>query len=164
MSQKQKQGAVLVAGAGEALAARSSSGSPNAAFAFTPGCGGSQAALEAFQSQRSGRIKPVMLDVVDETSIEGAARHIIREVGAAGLFGLVNSACIMVDGPLELIPVENFRRQFEVNVTGVFAVTRALLPALRRVRGGVVNIGALSARTTAPFFGAIAVSKAALAC
>lgn len=120
-------------------------------------------AVDAFPRDISGMIVPVLLDVVDEASVDGAGWLINGEVGAKGLVGLVNSAGIIVDGPLELIPVENFRRQFEVNVTGVFAVTRALLPALRRGRGRIVNIGAVSARTTAPFFGPIAASKAALA-
>jgi NAD(P)-dependent dehydrogenase (short-subunit alcohol dehydrogenase family) len=95
--------------------------------------------------------------------VETAARQIGERVGSAGLFGLVNSAGIIVNGPLELIPVENFRRQLDVNVTGVFAVTRAMLDALRTAKGRVVNIGAVSARTTPPFFGPIAASKSALA-
>src|SRR5882724_4457498 len=60
-----------------------------------------------------------------------------------GLQGLVNSAGIIVEGPLELTSTVNFRRQMEVNVTGRFAVARAMLPALRKGRGRIVNIGAL---------------------
>lgn len=66
-------------------------------------------------------------------------------------------------GPLELIPVEQFRRQLEVNVTGQLAVTQAALPLLRKARGRIVMIGSIGARFTPPFVGPLATSKSALA-
>jgi NAD(P)-dependent dehydrogenase (short-subunit alcohol dehydrogenase family) len=83
--------------------------------------------------------------------------------GNAGLHGLVNNAGIGVFGPLELIPVEQFRRLLEVNVTGQLAVTQALLPLLRRARGRIIMIGSIGARFTPPFVGPLAASKSALA-
>ena len=56
-------------------------------------------------------------------------------MGAAGLAGLVNNAGIVVAGPLEILPLGEVRRQFEVNVIGQIAVTQAFLPLLRRARG-----------------------------
>jgi NAD(P)-dependent dehydrogenase (short-subunit alcohol dehydrogenase family) len=70
---------------------------------------------------------------------------------------------VIVEGPLELIPLAEFRRQFDVNVAGPFALIRGLAPELRQARGRIVNIGAASAHVTPPFFGPIAASKAALA-
>jgi D-alanyl-D-alanine carboxypeptidase len=67
--------------------------------------------------------------------------------GGAGLTGLVNNAGIGVFGPLEIIPVEQFRRQLEVNVTGQLAVSQALLPLLRRARGRIVLIGSIGTRS-----------------
>ena len=72
-------------------------------------------------------------------------------------------AGIIVEGPLEAIPTHALRRQFEVNVIGPVALTQALLPMLAKARGAVVNIGAVSAHLTPPFYGPIAASKAALA-
>jgi NAD(P)-dependent dehydrogenase (short-subunit alcohol dehydrogenase family) len=60
-------------------------------------------------------------------------------------------------------PLAEFRRQFDVNVAGPFALIRGLAPELRQARGRIVNIGAASAHVTPPFFGPIAASKAALA-
>jgi NAD(P)-dependent dehydrogenase (short-subunit alcohol dehydrogenase family) len=72
-------------------------------------------------------------------------------------------AGIIVEGPLEAIPTQALRRQFEVNVIGPVALTQAALPMLARARGAIVNIGAVSAHLTPPFYGPIAASKAALA-
>ena len=75
------------------------------------------------------------------------------------LHGLVNNAGIAVAGPLEFLPVEELRRQLEVNVVAQLAVTQALLPALRRARGRVVNMGSISGKSALPFLGAYAMSK-----
>ena len=93
----------------------------------------------------------------------GRGRPRRRIVGAAGLAGLVNMAGIIVEGPLEAIPTQALRRQFEVNVIGPVALTQAVLPMLALAHGAVVNIGAISAHLTPPFYGPIAASKAALA-
>ncbi len=110
-----------------------------------------------------GRVEAVRLDFEDEPTIEAAAGHVARIAGAAGLAGLVNMAGIIVEGPLEAIPAQELRRQFEVNVIGPVALTQAALPMLAKARGAIVNIGAVSAHLTPPFYGPIAASKAALA-
>jgi NAD(P)-dependent dehydrogenase (short-subunit alcohol dehydrogenase family) len=110
-----------------------------------------------------GRVEAVRLDFDEPSTVEAAARDAARIVGDAGLAGLVNMAGIIVEGPLEGLPVEALRRQFEVNVVGPVVVAQALLPLLVRARGTIVNIGAVSAYLTPPFYGPIAASKAALA-
>jgi NAD(P)-dependent dehydrogenase (short-subunit alcohol dehydrogenase family) len=110
-----------------------------------------------------GRVEAVRLDFDDPPSVEAASRDIATIVGGAQLAGLVNMAGIIVEGPLEAVPPQAIRRQFEVNVIGPVALTQALLPRLAKARGMVVNIGAVSAHLTPPFFGPIAASKAALA-
>ena len=57
-------------------------------------------------------------------------------------------------GPVELPPLPEVRRQFEVNVVGQIAVTQAFLPLLGRGRGRVVNIGSISGRMATPFMAA----------
>ena len=110
-----------------------------------------------------GRVEVVRLDLEDSSAVEPASRDIAKIVGAAGLAGLVNMAGIIVEGPLEAVPPDAIRRQFEVNVIGPVSLTQALLPLLAKARGTVVNIGAVSAHLTPPFYGPIAASKAALA-
>ena len=110
-----------------------------------------------------GRVEVVRLDFDDPLAVEAAAHGIAGIVGAARLAGLVNMAGIIIEGPLEAIPTQALRRQFEVNVIGPVALTQALLPLLAKARGTVVNIGAVSAHLTPPFYGPIAASKAALA-
>jgi NAD(P)-dependent dehydrogenase (short-subunit alcohol dehydrogenase family) len=109
------------------------------------------------------KIERLPLDVTDERSVAEATARIAEQTRERGLDALINCAGIIVEGPLELVPVAEFRRQFEVNVTGPFALIRSLAPQLRLARGRIVNIGAASAYVTPPFFGPIAASKAALA-
>ena len=102
-----------------------------------------------------GEITPLLLDVTDPAQIADAADAVAGHTGRAGLDGLVNNAGIGVFGPLEMIPVDQFRRQLEVNVTGQLAVTQALLPMLRRARGRIVLIGSIGTRFTPPFTGPV---------
>jgi NAD(P)-dependent dehydrogenase (short-subunit alcohol dehydrogenase family) len=102
----------------------------------------------------SPRLIPVILDVTNDQTISETLRKIRDAVGAAGLAGLVNNAGIAVTGPMELVPLEELRRQFEVNVFGQVAVTQAFLPLLRAVRGRIINVGSVGARFALPFGGA----------
>jgi NAD(P)-dependent dehydrogenase (short-subunit alcohol dehydrogenase family) len=101
-------------------------------------------------------IEEVLLDVTDAAAIDAAARSVER------LEGLVNNAGIVVACPLEHLPLDELRRQLEVNVIGQLAVTQALLPALRAGRGRIVLVGSIAGRSALPFLGAYAMSKHAL--
>jgi NAD(P)-dependent dehydrogenase (short-subunit alcohol dehydrogenase family) len=104
----------------------------------------------------------IELDVTEPASIAGARHAVADAVGDEGLAGLVNNAGVIVQGPLELVPVDALRRQFEVNVIGQIAVTQAFLPLLRRDGGTIVNMGAATGRVTVPMLGPISASKTAL--
>jgi NAD(P)-dependent dehydrogenase (short-subunit alcohol dehydrogenase family) len=116
----------------------------------------------ALQARAGGRLTPLSLDVTDAASIGAAAATVTQAAGAAGLAGLVNNAGIAVSGPLEIVPLADLRRQFEVNVIGVVAVTQAFLPLLRRARGRIINIGSIAGRSTLPVLGPYSASKHAL--
>jgi NAD(P)-dependent dehydrogenase (short-subunit alcohol dehydrogenase family) len=107
-------------------------------------------------------VTPIELDICDAVSIARAREEIAEHLGGSGLNGLVNNAGLSVDGPLELVPVEALRRQFDVNVIGQVAITQAVLPMLRTGRGRVVNVGGAAGRMTLPLYGALSASKAAL--
>jgi NAD(P)-dependent dehydrogenase (short-subunit alcohol dehydrogenase family) len=99
----------------------------------------------------SDRLVPVQLDVTDAEQIAAAAERIGGEVGGSGLDGLVNNAGIAVLGPLETLPIEDFRRQIEVNLTAQVAVTQAMLPLLRSARGRIVFVSSIGGRMALPF-------------
>jgi short-subunit dehydrogenase len=105
-----------------------------------------------------GRIEPVIVDVTDAGQVAGLAQR----VGGAPLAGLVNNAGIAVAGPLEGVPLDEMRRQYEVNVFGLLAVTQALLEQIRAGHGRIVNIGSIGGRINTPFVGPYSSSKAAV--
>jgi NAD(P)-dependent dehydrogenase (short-subunit alcohol dehydrogenase family) len=107
----------------------------------------------------SDRLEPLMLDVTDTGQIASAAEQIAAKTGDAGLDGLVNNAGIAVPGPLETLPIEDFRRQIEVNLTAQVAVTQALLPAIRAARGRIVFITSIGGLMAFPMFGAYHAAK-----
>jgi NAD(P)-dependent dehydrogenase (short-subunit alcohol dehydrogenase family) len=98
----------------------------------------------------------VLLDVTDREQVRAVAEQVDE------LDGLVNNAGIAIASPLEAIPIDELRRQLDVNVVGQVAVTQALLPQLRRTRGRVVFVGSIAGRSALPFLGAYAASKHAL--
>ena len=104
-------------------------------------------------------ITPVLLDVCDPASILKA----VAALGDEPLAGLVNNAGVAAIGPLELVPVETWRHQFEVNVIGLVAVTQAFLPHLRRGAGRIVNVGSIAGRSALPGSAAYDASKFAVA-
>jgi NAD(P)-dependent dehydrogenase (short-subunit alcohol dehydrogenase family) len=108
-------------------------------------------------AERLGRsgIRSVRLDVTNADQI-AAVR---AELGEGSLAGLVNNAGIAVASPIEFLPVEQLRHQLEINLIGQVAVTQALLPALRRARGRVVNISSIGGRVALPLLGAYNMSK-----
>lgn len=110
----------------------------------------------------SARLCPILLDVVDAASIAAAARTVVDSLNGRGLVGLINNAGIALAAPLEFLPIEELRRQLDVNVTGQLAVTQAFLPLLRQSKGRVINIGSISGISALPMVGAYCASKFAL--
>jgi NAD(P)-dependent dehydrogenase (short-subunit alcohol dehydrogenase family) len=113
----------------------------------------------ALREAASERLAPLMLDVTDAGQIAAAAERVGEEVGEAGLDGLVNNAGIGVFGPLETLPVDDLRRQIEVNLIAQVAVTQAMLPLIRRATGRVVFVSSVGGRIALPFGGAYHSSK-----
>jgi NAD(P)-dependent dehydrogenase (short-subunit alcohol dehydrogenase family) len=112
-----------------------------------------EAALE-----RAG-VTAVRLDVTDTASIGRARERVERALAGAPLVGLVNNAGIPAAGPLELYPLDEFRRVLDVNLIGALAVTQALLPLLKASRGRIVNMSSVAGLGALPFMGPYAASK-----
>jgi NAD(P)-dependent dehydrogenase (short-subunit alcohol dehydrogenase family) len=107
---------------------------------------------EALRQAGSERLAPLILDITDA--------------------GLVNNAGVAIPSPLETIPVDDFRRQIEVNLTGHLAVTQAMLPLLRagavplrghasprNHAGRIVFISSIGGRVAFPLTGAYHAAK-----
>jgi NAD(P)-dependent dehydrogenase (short-subunit alcohol dehydrogenase family) len=108
----------------------------------------------------SDRLLPLILDVTEAEQIAAAARRIDAETeGGGGLDGLVNNAGAAFPSPLETMPIEDFRRQVEVNLTGQVAVTQAMLPAIRAARGRIVFISSIGGLIAFPMTGAYHAAK-----
>ena len=111
----------------------------------------------ALRAESSERLEPVLLDILDADAIAAAAERIGAEPG--GLDGLVDNAGGAVPGPLEALPIEDFRRQVELNLTAQLAVTQAMLPAIRTARGRIVMVSSMGGRVALPFTGAYHAAK-----
>ena len=104
------------------------------------------------------RVRPLKIDVADDASVAAAA----QEFGDGPIAGLVNNAGISVTGPLEFVPLDEWRHQLEVNVIGQVAVTQAFLPGIRAAKGRIVNIGSVGGKVAAPLLSPYAGSKFAM--
>ena len=117
--------------------------------------GRNEKALAALKASPEGAaIETVQLDVTDGASIARATQTIDARTGGHGIDVLVNNAGYGILGPTELITDADMRAQYETNVFGLMAVTRAFVPEMRaRGSGRIVNVSSLGGRHTLPFFG-----------
>jgi short-subunit dehydrogenase len=119
--------------------------------------------LPALEQIRSTSITPLHLDLDDPASIAKAVAEIDRLTEGHGLDVLVNNAGYATAGALAELSDAALRAQFETNVFGLMALTRALLPPMiARGRGRVINVSSVSGRIPAPVLGAYHASKYAL--
>jgi NAD(P)-dependent dehydrogenase (short-subunit alcohol dehydrogenase family) len=112
------------------------------------------------QALQSATVRPVILDITDPAQIAELAA--VVDADGHPLAAVVNNAGIAVNAPVEVLPMDEWRRQFDVNFFGHIAVTQALLPALLRSRGRVVMMSSLGGRLAQPTYGAYSGSKFAL--
>jgi NAD(P)-dependent dehydrogenase (short-subunit alcohol dehydrogenase family) len=152
------QRAVVITGASSGIGAAAAEALAREGFIAFAGVRNEADAVKA--AALHPNVRPLRLDVTDHDMIKAAARSV--EAGGAPLHGLVNNAGIAIGGPLEYLPLDQLRRQFEVNVFGAVAVTQAFLPQLREQRGRIVFVGSVSGRIAVPYIGAYGASKFAL--
>jgi NAD(P)-dependent dehydrogenase (short-subunit alcohol dehydrogenase family) len=111
------------------------------------------------QAAATGPLTPVHIDVTDEQSIAAMAEQVGGTVGSVGLMGLVNNAGTTLPGPVEYLPLSDFRSQLEVNLIGPLAVTKALLPLLRTACGRVVNVTSVGGKAGLPMMAPYVAAK-----
>ena len=96
-------------------------------------------------------------------SIDAAREEIERRTAGHGVDVLVNNAGYGHVAPLETVSDADLRAQFDTNVFGLMAVTRAFLPRMRERRAGrIVNVSSIGGRVTFPMMGAYHASKYAV--
>ena len=134
-------------------------------FATMRDCSGRNASIcEALQSQanREGWTLDVLdMDVTNEASVNQAVQQALDRAGR--IDAVINNAGIAALGVTEAYTVEQVQQMFEVNVLGVVRVNRAVLPAMRRQRGGLlIHVSSAAGRTVFPGSGIYCASKFAL--
>lgn len=107
-------------------------------------------------------VEPVVLDITSDADVRALVQRVDTDTGQRPLRAVVNCAGMAVNGPVELLPLPTWRRMFEVNLFGHVALIQALLPALRRSRGRIVNISSTGGRIAMAAFGAYSATKYAL--
>jgi NAD(P)-dependent dehydrogenase (short-subunit alcohol dehydrogenase family) len=105
---------------------------------------------------------------IDVEQLDVTADHVVPKIRELVLkygpfFGLVNNAGIAVGGAFEEQSEADVREQFETNVFGLMAVTRAVLPAMRAAqRGRIINVSSISGRMGLPLVSVYAATKHAV--
>ena len=93
--------------------------------------------------------KLLAMDVCDEGSMRAAVDAVEKAEGAVGV--LINNAGYGQEGPVEEVPMEQIRRQFETNVIGLTRLTQLVLPGMRRQGWGkIVNLSSMGGKLTFP--------------
>ncbi len=121
----------------------------------------SESARAAFDGLAPGRSRAVVLDVTDFDAIAPAVAGVEQQLGPIDV--LINNAGYGHEGTLEESPLDEMRRQFDVNVFGAVAMIKAVLPSMRERRAGhIVNITSMGGFITMPGIAYYCGSKFAL--
>ena len=105
--------------------------------------------VEKIEELASEGVKSLSLDVTDEASMEAAVQQIIEAEGRIDV--LINNAGYGFYGAIEDVPIDEARRQFEVNLFGLARLTQLVLPHMRaRGSGRILNISSMAGRITSP--------------
>jgi NAD(P)-dependent dehydrogenase (short-subunit alcohol dehydrogenase family) len=105
--------------------------------------------LESIADLEAKGCKILPCDVTDEESMQRCVAAVEEIEGAVGV--LVNNAGYAQDGPIEEVPLDDVRRQFETNVFGLVRMTQLVLPAMRKQRWGrIINVSSMGGKLVFP--------------
>ncbi|TYL84473.1 SDR family NAD(P)-dependent oxidoreductase [Bradyrhizobium rifense] len=120
------------------------------------------AEVQDLKDASGGRVSLTVCDMTREQAVKAWAGGVSDALGDSGLDLLINNAGILTPGPIEVLPLDAIRREFDVNVFGALSVMNAFLPALRKARGRIVQVSTWTASVPLPFNGPSGASKAAM--
>ena len=107
---------------------------------------------DRLQALAADGIRPLAMDVTDDASMSAVVNRILEETGRIDV--LVNNAGYGSYGAIEDVPIDEARRQFEVNVFGLARLTQLVSPHMRtRGSGTIINISSIGGRLTTPLGG-----------
>ncbi|HOO31584.1 MAG TPA: oxidoreductase [Thermotogota bacterium] len=108
--------------------------------------------MERMRDLEKRGIHILSLDVTDDESMQECVNSIVKKEGRIDI--LVNSAGYGSYGAIEDVPIEEARRQIEVNVLGLGRMTQLVLPVMRKNRSGrIINITSMGGKVHSPFGG-----------
>ncbi len=113
-------------------------------------------------SKLSTNLIPIKMDVTDHESIIKAHEVIKDYLGEKRLYSLINNAGIAVGGPMELINIDEVKKQFDVNYFGVLDTTQIFFDLLDKNNSKIINMSSVGGKIASPFMGAYNSSKFAL--
>lgn len=117
--------------------------------------------VERMEDLKAKGAKTLALDVTDDAAMTAAVRLILAETGSIDI--LVNNAGYGSYGAVEDVPIDEGRRQFEVNIFGLARLVQLVLPGMREKRSGrIVNISSVGGKIYMPFGGWYHATKHAL--
>ena len=120
------------------------------------------AASPPAETPAAERLNLVIMDVTSPQSLQAAAK-IVHEGCGGELWGVINCAGVSCSfGPVEHVPVDKVKLNFEVNCVGVINVLQAFLPQLRAAEGRVINVSSYCGFAPFPFYCAYNMSKFAV--
>lgn len=106
--------------------------------------------VELMKDIESKGAKIVAMDLTDDSSVTSGVARILAEAGTVDI--LVNNAGYGSYGAVEDVPIDEARRQFEVNLFGLARLTQLVLPGMREKRfGKIVNITSMGGKVYSPF-------------
>jgi NAD(P)-dependent dehydrogenase (short-subunit alcohol dehydrogenase family) len=122
----------------------------------------SAAEVQDLKDASGGRVSLTVCDITKEQAVKAWAGGVSDALGDGGLDLLISNAGILTPGPIEILPLDAIRREFEVNVFGALSVINAFLRAVRKARGRIVQVSTWTASVPLPFNGPSGASKAAM--
>ncbi len=111
---------------------------------------------------RGQSIEPLVLDITNPGHVNALAARVREDPEGRAVRALINNAGVGVNAPFEVFPIDEWRRLFEVNFFGHIMMTQALLPALIRSKGRVINISSVGGKIAMATYGPYAGTKFAL--
>lgn len=101
-------------------------------------------------------------DVTDEAQVQELASKVGADFGRVDHLSVV-AGVLQVAAPIENIPLEEWNRVLNVNITAPFLMAKTFIPAIRKAGGGTItNVASFYGRSGRAFFGAYCASKAAV--
>jgi gluconate 5-dehydrogenase len=116
--------------------------------------------LRIANEKLGGKIRTISADITQVELCTSTLNTVLREFGRLDV--LINNAGVGVYKPISQTTVEDFDLLFNTNVRGLFALTQAAIPELKKTRGNIINIGSVLGMRAMPVYSVYSACKAAV--